>query len=134
MNTTNTSIYANEKARLSALLNSRISGAAEKVSTVAGKGNYVLRVADEGTSVFTRAVFSLAAKKGENKISGDRFLSTATEYLKNPESVKKTIYPTGYNNLKRVSSLLFKKIKEGVILNFVLPEGITDKDMAVIKK
>ena len=128
------SIYANEKAVLGAVLRAKISGAAEKVSTVSNKGNYEIRIAEEGTSIFTRAVFSIAAKKGEKKISAESFLSAATAYLKNPETIGKTAFPKGYKNLKRVSSLLFSRIKDGTILNFVLPEGTKESDLSVIRK
>jgi hypothetical protein len=113
------SLYVSEKEKARILLNAKISGSAEKVSTVKNAGNYPIRVNDtEGTSIFTRAVFALARKGKETKISGESFLNAATAYLKDAEKVKATKYPSGYDNLKRVSSLLSRKIREGVILSF----------------
>lgn len=114
--------YTSEKEKLLAINSLKLSGRAGKVTTGKNAGVYNVVNNNSGTSILTRFIFNLSAKKGDKSVTADIFGSKLSETLKKPEILKTIPFPPNYANLKTVSNRLLSEIRNGFILSFKLAE------------
>jgi len=106
-------------------------GHAGKRSTVKASGSYPITNREDGASIFSRAVFSIARKGKETKVDGNRFVEAMESLASDAKKLSTVALPKGWNNLKNYLPRIRQSVQNGIILTFSVEELGEDADNAL---
>ena len=94
------------------------SGHAGKRSTVNSNGTYPITNREDGASVFSRAVFSIARKGKEKVVEPAKFVEAMENLAADAKELQRVALPSGWNNLKNYLPRIRQSVQQGIILAF----------------